>query len=272
MRYGKVLLTSSWLILVALSAVCHAELYVEGYAGGSFALDQEMSFSNPRACCPGTRIFNSMPGKFDNPFVIGGMKAGVWFVKDGSLEEKLLGGDYPGWMKYVGFYIDLGYQNLDFERQAGLSVENPRSKATNVFSSNGDVFSVACMFAGRYGLLPDSEVPFGRLQPYFAVGPAILITGQEPAMTIDPKGRQGGPFVADLGRKTDTVVGFQVEPGVRWMLMKTLSLDVSFKYRFAQPSFEYGFHPTNHFVAPGKMTLDPDYHLLSGQMGIAFHF
>ena len=35
------------------------------------------------------------------------------------------------------------------------------------------------MFAGRYGFLPDSEVPFGRLQPYIAVGPALFCVQPE---------------------------------------------------------------------------------------------
>ena len=34
----------------------------------------------------------------------------------------------------------------------------------------------------------------------------------------------------------------------------------------------YEFIPHRRFTAPGMMRLEADYHLLSGQVGIAFHF
>jgi len=121
-------------------------------------------------------------------------------------------------------------------------------------------------------LFKDSEIPFGRLQPYFGLGPAILITSQKPSMTVDPEGVQRGPFRAGMDAETEAVLGFEVEPGIRWMLTKHVSIDLSFKYRFAQPSFKYRFRPDNNFVSPGTMRLEPDYQLLSAQAGIAFHF
>jgi hypothetical protein len=105
------------------------------------------------------------------------VKIGTWFVKEG-----FLGYDYPAWAKYFGFYTDFSYHRLDFRRQT-ISTP-PTGVGANTFFSEGHAATWAFMFACRCGLLPDAEVPFGRLQPYVAVGPALLFSSQTPKIRV----------------------------------------------------------------------------------------
>jgi hypothetical protein len=81
-------------------------------------------------------------------------------------------------MKFFGFYLDFCYHRLTLKNEKIWGyIEEEGEWDRNDYSSgylraDGHVATLAFMFSGRYGLLPSSEVPFGRLQPYLAVGPA----------------------------------------------------------------------------------------------------
>lgn len=256
MRVLAVVLAMAFLFVGAASA----EMYVEGYIGGSFASNAGQSFSLKET--PPTNFIASTShykysGAFDNPQVIGGVKVGTWFVPEGTLGWS----GYPSWAKYFGFYTDFSYQNLFVPTQTVFS-----SFPVNVqVHSEGSVATWAFMFAGRYGFYPDSEVPFGRLQPYVAVGPAVMFSSR------DLKIKAQGPAIntgIGLGSTGSTNIALAVDAGIRFMALKNVSFDISFKYRYANPSYNFDN------IAGSGVSVDfkPTYNLFSGQVGVAYHF
>ena len=95
------------------------------------------------------------------------------------------------------------------------------------------------MGAGRCGLLPDDKVPSGRLQPWVAVGPAVLFPGMKPKSTVCAGDTMGG--------------------------IANPQLPVA-----AQPNFHFNF--TDIHSGPTNLNFRPVYTLFSGMAGVAYHF
>lgn len=257
--------------LLSLPAPAKAEMYVEGYIGGTWAADLDgFTFHQSDAPPPPD---NNTPGSFlqlatggsVQPAVIGGVKVGTWFVPGG-----FLGYNYPDWMKYFGFYTDFSYHRLDIRNHSVQVTDYTDAGVFNgtfpgSFQSEGMAATWAFMFAGRYGFLPDADVPFGRLQPYVAVGPAILFTSMQPKALV-----LNGAAAASPGSASDTVIALALDAGVRYMALKNVSIDISFKYRYAQPKF--GFDFIDVLGHPSSFNISPTYNLFSGQVGVAYHF
>jgi len=231
---GKMILVAAIAALVLVPALCGAEMYVEGYIGGSIVDNTHIDLN------VGGTTFRAEDARVD-PSVLGGIKLGYWFTKEG-----FLGYDYPDWMKYLGFALDLSYQNLDFRRQQVNVVGGalpPKTKAW--LWDEGRAFTIGFMFNGRYGFFPDSEVPFGRLQPYVAAGPALFISSME----------------MDGISNTSTEIALMVDAGVRYMCLKNVSLDLAFRYRYTEPSYDIG-----------NVSVEPEFNLFSFYLGAAYHF
>jgi opacity protein-like surface antigen len=208
--------------------------YIEGYLGGG-ASSSTQNFNVPGFAANFTGDYN--------PYFLGGLKFGYWFTPQGTYAA-----NYPDWMRYLGVYTDISYHSLDHPNNVLTVAGFPIATG----NSSGWVVTWAFMLAGRYGFLPDNEVPFGRLQPYIGVGPAIFFSGQD---------YNFGGFSG--GSNNSTNLGLAAETGVRYFFTSNISAEASFKYRYFEPKYYFN---------PFGSTIEPQTNLFSGQLGLAYHF
>jgi hypothetical protein len=261
--------------------VASAEMYVEGYLGAAWSDSIGQNFTE-KELAGGTpagdiNAFRMKWGGHTDVTVIGGGKIGTWFVKEGTL-----GFGYPEWMKYLGFYTDLSFQRLytPNQRISGIVRDiGPTSGADSgegligSMKTDGTVVTWAFMFAARYGFFKDSEVPFGRLQPYLAVGPAIMFSSMKPKFAAFGGPEVNTPMHAALtpNQQGSTDIALAADAGIRFMALKNVSFDISFKYRYAAPTYTFGGVDAAEGV-PATFKLTPTYNLFSTQVGVAYHF
>jgi len=200
--------------LLALSGVAQSAMWVGGEIGGNFnSANLNASVGN----------FSASRDVLIRPSVIGGVTIGYDFVNAGFGAA-----NYPSWMQYFSVALDFTYNRLAVY---GIGVNNVNVLAPNS-RLNGWEAAWTLLFMAHYGFLKDSEVPSGRINPYIGVGPAVVLTGVEGTFNL----RTRAGRTANFG-DTQTNVALVVEPGIRWMCFKNVSIDTAFRYRYAVPSW-----------------------------------
>jgi opacity protein-like surface antigen len=107
---------------------------------------------------------------------------------------------------------------------------------------------MAFHFVGRYGFLPDQEVPFGRLQPYVGIGPGLVVLYAE----------------ADSAKN----FGLELEAGLRYMFTKHLGGFVEYKF-----SKQWGVElESQQLVSLPAVTTEFDFARHQVVAGLAYHF
>lgn len=202
----------------------------------------------------------------------GGLKLGTW-------------GTYPclpPWMKYVGVNLDFSYQNLNLQHQTGYFMEGITEQGgqfaiagglAGLSSSTGSLSTLGLTFTGRYGFFPNPEVSsFGQLQPYLGVGPVLGIASLAPTFTFinftNLYGQQVNTPINEthkLGSKTSVFPALGVEAGLRYLPLRNVYLDVSYRYLRGQPSFSFN-------EANFRFNLDPTYNNHSLRIGVGYMF
>jgi hypothetical protein len=157
------------------------------------------------------------------PSVIGGAMIGYDFVNTG------FGGyAYPDWMKYFSVATDFTYNRLNLSDVGGVGVNS---------NFNGYAAVWTFMLMAHYGFLPDSEVPTGRVVPYIGVGPGIVFSGMDFSVAV-PANRVTNNTNARFG-STATNVALVVEPGIRFMALKNVSVDTAFRWRRCVTTWDF---------------------------------
>jgi len=217
--------------LLALSGVAQSAMWVGAELGGNFQPYPEISVN-------GRGVSASWETEI-RPSIIGGATIGYDFVNAGF-------GAYawPDWMKYFSFAMDITYNRLCIQ-DGGPGIG--RYFADNS-RWNGYEVAWTFLFMAHYGFLPDSEVPSGRLNPYLGVGPAIVWTGADVTLPT-----VGGNQFSQRGSDSVMNVALVVEPGIRWMAFKNVSIDTAMRWRYSVPSYNINnvtikVNPLNQFA------------------------
>lgn len=272
------LLLSAMALLALTSGTALPETYVEGYIGNNFSVTSpnpaEISV-NPLYRGP-TKAVMEYPRVLSSA-IIGGGKLGIWFSREGFPHYQ-----FPDWMKYLGFYLDCSVHGLDYypgigsRRMDVTPSPGPLHFQHYKLLGNGTITTIGFMVAGRYGFFPTEKVPFGKLQPYVAVGPAILLTTMAPKLMFQPNNffelfptSHQVPRYAQTSSQTSVTLALETELGVRFMITRFLSVETSVKYRYANPSATYDF---SLFGYTHQVTYAPELNLFSLQAGVAYHF
>jgi opacity protein-like surface antigen len=205
--------------MLAMSGVAQSAMWVGAELGGNFNAYPSMSVTLPGG-------FSESRSTEIRPSIMGGVTLGYDFVNAG------FGGyAYPDWMKYFSFAVDFTYNSLNIQ-DAGPGIGKffaPNSRL------KGSEKVLTFLFMFHYGFLPDSEVPTGRINPYIGVGPGLVWTTVEGTIPtfFDPHAQ-----FSSNGADSAMNVALVVEPGVRFMVMKNVSVDVAMRWRYSAPSWE----------------------------------
>jgi len=253
---GLVVLLATVLALPAQSA-----MWVGGEIGANFIGNSDFDVDARVGNIPVTATAGNV--HFDNPQVIGGLTIGYDFVNTG------FGGyAYPDWMKYFSFATDFTYNRMSIRSQqlrlsninVNGNVIQPFNVPVNVFLPgtrvDGYMAAWTFLFMAHYGFLPDSEVPSGRLVPYVGVGPCILFSGIT--------------SLKQLGSASNVDIALVAEGGLRFMALKNVSIDLAFRYRYAQPSaYEFA---TGALGVPASVNLSTTVNSYSILTRVSYHF
>jgi opacity protein-like surface antigen len=216
----------------------NGEFYAGGYLGAAFTPNQDLrydyfSLNNGLAGGGAATLF----GNQFNTSLTGGVKLGYFFHS----------------IPYLGLEGESSVNNSYVNRRS-LSTSRPIQGATQVAVPNDFWinWTTALHIVGRYGFLPDQEVPFGRLQPYVGIGPAVIVLYEE----------------VDSAKN----FGLDVMAGLRYMFTKHISAFVEYKYN-QQWDVEIEYHP---FYLPngtvGRGTAHFDFAVHKVVAGLAFHW
>ena len=224
-------------------------------------------------------------GSWKNPTTQGvsgkwGMNLGWWSHDDPASFWGHLGGNF-----------NFSYNQLDFQKGAGsfkatvtLTPQpgfSDEAVGAMSFASQGELYSVAYLFNYREGVLPDHMAPFGRLQFYGGLGPALMINTQQFTSVnffiSNASGKPGNPVPVeqDFGSQKETSLGLMVQLGANYFLTKNVYMKVSFDYRYFQSSFDLtgdGITHDHRISQSFGSELNYDNNLFGINLGAGFQF
>ncbi len=197
-----------------------------------------------------------IPNNTVDPSFFTGLMVEYQFINKGVLRY-----NWPSWMKNFSVALDFSFNPIQFGNQTQRFITNdPNWGTVPLPSFKGYDLTLSCLFKYRFPLLREADFPDGRLFFYVGVGPGVTFSYLE-ANNTSP----GNPAAVGHGNATSpTFVG---ETGLSLFVVKDVSMDLFFRYRYFVPTYEF-----NIGVAGPPLYLKFDNSSYTGGVRFAFHF
>jgi opacity protein-like surface antigen len=212
------------------------EFFISGFFGGAFVTNDEWVYDVGPPNIAARQNITARKMTID-PGVLGGIKLGYFLdsIPCFGVEAEGSIGNHPQPSQTVALHPPL----------AGATAGRGPGQTLLVCT-------MALHLVGRYGFLPDQEVPFGRLQPYVGIGPGLVMLYGE----------------ADSAKN----FSLEVEAGLRYMFTKHLGgfLEYKFSKQWSVELEAQQLFYNNTVAVSRKAVFDFDRH--QGVVGLSYHF
>lgn len=243
------------IILFFCNEKAYPETYLEAYSGIQFG-SVDLSDIKIKNIYGHQGLFAHLDLKKEADIkanFIGGFKLGSWFGSN-ILNNKI--------GKYFGAYLDSSFDFIKYNVKNSDSAITYRedllalaSTTTNcTFLGEGSDITIGLLAAMRFGFCPMKDKSFGIVQPYFAIGPALLISTQKAKIFIESNEAESKDLFVSvlkdqiLKTKSKTALNgaLAIDVGLRYMVFKSLLFNTTFKYRYSKVQFnsnQIKWHP-----------------------------
>lgn len=231
------------LLLLALSIISFsrpgaAELSVGGAIGGNF------SSISPRPTSTLTSDVLQELRTVDASLLLG-INLEYYFVDKGFLKCP-----WPDWMKNISMAFDLTYNTFKIGNPPyGMVNRNGGWETITMPNFNGDAVALSFLLKYRFPLIKQENFQDGRLFFYLGAGPGLTIS----VLRVD-------------GHRTNSAATFVGETGFSLFIVKDVSTDLFFRYRYSSPAYLF----QTDFGPPTRLRFTDD--SFSAGIRIAFHF
>ena len=236
----KKLLVMVFCMVLSFVSVSHGAMWAGCYVGQNWTGSADVKTNWPE----NSATINNYGFRHS---LITGLTLGYDFIPTG------VGGySWPLWMQYFYVAMDVSYNVMDASSQRRAVYANNGAVLTNFPDVNGSQTTLSFLLMGKLPLSASKEYLYGRIVPFVGIGPGIMFT------YID-----GNNF--NVGSQTSTNVALVTEAGVRVMVTPVFSVDSVFRYRYANPGFDFN-------IPGGNAKASFDSNNFSTFVRLSYHF
>lgn len=191
---------ASMMISLSLALIPHtagAEFFIDAYAGGAFTRESNVSFSI-------LDTITNVEIDTKDSFIAGG-RLGYWF----------------GFFPWVGLALDVSYFEMEGNPPSSIG-DVQLSTLDNLGNADFDILPISALVMLRLPRLASPIALLTSLNPYAAVGPAVILTRIE---------------FEDF-EATGTALGLDIRVGFRWDFLPVFGVFAEYRYTRVKDDFQ----------------------------------